>query len=125
MIRLNLRFYVTIDIPNHLIKIVYDRLVKIILSETAHYIICNTDCIIYLHYYNDYFNKTYLYEQVLMNDDNSKLQTIEIMKNYILIKLCHDNILITENKINFTENGSCDIVLKILPSLNISYRFII
>jgi len=55
-----------------------------------------------------------------MNDDNANFQNIKSIKNYILIKLCHDNILITESKISFTEKESYDIVLKILPSFNIS-----
>ncbi|KAL6588888.1 hypothetical protein U3516DRAFT_836433 [Neocallimastix sp. 'constans'] len=113
-------FYVSIDIPIQRFKIVYEELIKLDLSETAQYIICNIESITYLHYYNDYFNKTYLYEQVLMNDDNSISKSIESNENYILIKLCHDNILITESKITFTVKESYDIVLKILPFFNIS-----
>jgi len=90
-------------------SIINNKHININLWETAQYIICNTEGIIYLHYY-DYFNKTYLYEQVLMNYNNSNLQTIESMGNYILIKLYHDNILITESKIKFTEKESYDIV---------------
>ena len=45
-----------------------------------------------------------------MNDDNSILKSIENNENYILIKLCHDNILINESKITFTVKESYDIV---------------
>jgi len=73
-------------------------MIKINLSEIAQYIIYCTEDIKYLYYYNDYFNKAYLYEQIIMNDDISKLKIIENIENYIFIRLCYDIILITENK---------------------------
>ncbi|KAL6631816.1 hypothetical protein U3516DRAFT_736705 [Neocallimastix sp. 'constans'] len=57
-----------------------------------------------------------------MNYDNSNLNNIKSMENYILKKLCYDNILINESKITFTEKESYYIVLKILPSFNILFN---
>jgi len=59
-----------------------------------------------------------------MNYDNSNLNNIKSMENYILKKLCYDNILINESKITFTEKESYYIVLKILPSFNILFNVI-
>jgi len=60
-------FYVTIDIPIHLFeKKTYNKLIKINLLETAQYIIYYSKTMKYFHYYNDYFNKTYQYKQLLM-----------------------------------------------------------
>ncbi|OUM58218.1 hypothetical protein PIROE2DRAFT_16578 [Piromyces sp. E2] len=112
-------FNISINLSNNNFKELYSEIVKLNLPNICQYVIAFTEKLHYYHYYNNYFTDVYNYNQNLVKAD--KIKEIENLDNYIIIKCCHDTIIITNNKISFSERGTYeDVICKILPCLNYS-----
>jgi len=112
-------FYISISLSKNNFKEIYNEIMKIKFPDTCQYITVFTEGLQYYHYYSTSFTETYNYNQILIKTD--KLKEIENSDNYIIIKCCHDIIIITNTKITFSDRDSYErIICKILPCLNYS-----
>ncbi|OUM57117.1 hypothetical protein PIROE2DRAFT_17989, partial [Piromyces sp. E2] len=112
-------FNISINISNNNFKELYSEIIKLNLPNICQYVIAFIEKLYYYHYCNDCFTEVYNYNQNLIKAN--KIKEIENLDNYIIIKCCHDTILITNTKITFSERDTYeDVICKILPFLNYS-----
>jgi len=116
-------FFITISPSITNFKDLYHTIKNIKLPDILQYILCNVERIQYLHFYNEYLVNIYEYNQVLVKLDFPSIN--EKSEDYILLKLCHDNIIITKNKISFTNRDTYNIVQILFLYLNKSEKDIL
>jgi len=113
-------FFITISPSIINFKDLYHTITNIKLSDILQYVLCNVERFQYFHCYNEFLFNIYEYNQVLVKLDFPNIN--EKSEDYILIKLCHDNIIITKDKITFTNMDTYNIVQLLFPYLNTSEK---
>ena len=110
-------FYISIKISSDYFRELYAKIIKLNLPSHCQYVTAFTKEIHYYHYFNPCFTEIFPYNQDLIKVDKAK--EIENSDNYIIIKCCHDNIIITDTKITFSERDTYEsVICKLLPCLN-------
>jgi len=113
------KFYISIKISTNFFKELYTKIIKLDLPDHCQYVNAFTEGIHYYHYFNPCLTEIYPYNQNLIKIDKAK--EIENLDNYIIIKCCHDIIIITDTKITFSERDNYkNVICKILLCLNYS-----
>jgi len=109
-------FFLNIKLSNNNFEGLFKKIISLNFPDTCQYIISCIKGVQQYHYVNNYFSDSYNYNQELIKF--VKIKDIEDIEYYIIIKCCHDKILITNTKITFSEKDSySDIISLILPYL--------
>jgi len=111
-------YYISINISPYNFEEYFNKIKSLPMPSNSLYVFGSFENFRSIHYYNNYFKEHFRYNQNLIQDDLPVTNKKE--ENYIIIKLCHDLIQITSNKISFTKYDTYDIIQMILPCLNIS-----
>jgi len=111
-------YYISINISPFKFEVYYNEIKSLPLPSNSLYVFGSFDYFKCIHYFKNYFKEHFRYNQNLIQDNLPVTNKKD--ENYIIIKLCHDLIQITSNKILFTKYDTYDIIQIIIPCLNIS-----